>query len=253
MPSAHQRPVVCDRRQAVRLGSSSGDVVPRRARALGRLRPDGDRRRLPRRQRARHALRGRARLGALTDELVVFGTERSGPDAYLAVALAGTIGYLLGSLGGWAIGRLRRPAVPRAARALVPPRARRGSRAPSAGSTAGTTGPSSSAGSRRSRGRSSRSPPACSSSPLARYTVLTAIGSAIWAFGFAGVGYALGASWESFDHAFRYVEIALAARRSWPLVAYLIVRRRRSSTMGRACNRFRSLTSRRSTRRSSRS
>ena len=36
--------------------------------------------------------------GALSDQLVVFGTERSGPDAYLAVALAGTIGYLLGAI-----------------------------------------------------------------------------------------------------------------------------------------------------------
>jgi membrane protein DedA with SNARE-associated domain len=68
--------------------------------------------------------------------------------------------------------------------------------------------------------------------PFVRYTVLTAIGSAIWAFGFAGAGYALGANWEELHHAFRYVEylIALAIV---ALVAYLIVRRRRSSTMGR--------------------
>ena len=68
--------------------------------------------------------------------------------------------------------------------------------------------------------------------PLVRYTVLTAIGSAIWAFGFAGAGYALGANWESFHHAFRYVEIASRSA-IVAVVAYLIVRRRRSSTMGR--------------------
>src|SRR5580765_8386157 len=42
--------------------------------------------------------------GALASQLVVFGTERSGFDAYLAVALAGTLGYLVGAIGGWAIG-----------------------------------------------------------------------------------------------------------------------------------------------------
>src|SRR5262245_12243113 len=43
--------------------------------------------------------------GALTDQLVVFGTDRSGPDAFVAVAVAGTLGYLTGSLVGWWIGR----------------------------------------------------------------------------------------------------------------------------------------------------
>ena len=34
--------------------------------------------------------------------------------------------------------------------------------------------------------------------PLPRYTVLTLIGSAVWCFVFAGIGWAAGASWESF-------------------------------------------------------
>src|SRR5438105_11394097 len=42
--------------------------------------------------------------GALTDEIVLFGTERSGADAYLAVALPGTIGHLPAASGGGAIG-----------------------------------------------------------------------------------------------------------------------------------------------------
>jgi membrane protein DedA with SNARE-associated domain len=67
--------------------------------------------------------------------------------------------------------------------------------------------------------------------PLLRYTGLTAIGSTIWAFGFAAAGYALGANWEEFHHAFRYVEIVVALG-IVAVVAYLIVRRRRSSTMG---------------------
>src|SRR5262245_30865951 len=169
--------------------------------------------------------------GALTDEIVVFGTERSGPDAYLAVALAGSIGYLVGSIGGWAIGVYGgRPFLERRGRwfHLSPDRLARAERwfdrwddwAVFIG--------------RLTPGfRSFISIPAgVFEHPFVRYTVLTAIGSAIWAFGFAGVGYALGASWESFDHAFRYVEIAIVVA-VVALVAYLIVRRRRSSTMGR--------------------
>ena len=44
-----------------------------------------------------------------------------------------------------------------------------------------------------------------------RYTLLTFAGSAIWCFGFAGVGFALGASWEDFQHSFRYVDYLVAA------------------------------------------
>ena len=47
--------------------------------------------------------------------------------------------------------------------------------------------------------------------PFGRYTVLTLVGSAIWCFAFAGVGWALGSSYESFHHGFRYVEIAVVA------------------------------------------
>ena len=68
--------------------------------------------------------------------------------------------------------------------------------------------------------------------PLGRYTVLTAIGSAIWCFALAGVGWGLGASYHGFDKGFRYVEILILVG----IVvgaAYLILRRRRSSTMAR--------------------
>ena len=46
--------------------------------------------------------------------------------------------------------------------------------------------------------------------PFRRYTILTLIGSAIWCFAFAGAGWAAGASWESFHHAFRFADIAVA-------------------------------------------
>ena len=51
--------------------------------------------------------------------------------------------------------------------------------------------------------------------PLRRYTVLTLLGSAIWCFALAGVGWALGVNWEDFHHAFRYVDYAIVA----PIVA----------------------------------
>jgi membrane protein DedA with SNARE-associated domain len=47
--------------------------------------------------------------------------------------------------------------------------------------------------------------------PLGRYTLLTLPGSAAWCFGLAGAGWALGAHWEDFHHAFRYAEYAIAA------------------------------------------
>ena len=46
--------------------------------------------------------------------------------------------------------------------------------------------------------------------PLRRYMVLTLIGSAIWCFVFAGIGWAAGASWESFHEAFRFADVAVA-------------------------------------------
>jgi membrane protein DedA with SNARE-associated domain len=47
--------------------------------------------------------------------------------------------------------------------------------------------------------------------PLGQYTVLTLVGSAVWAFAIAGIGYALGASYHRFDHGFKYAEYAVVA------------------------------------------
>jgi membrane protein DedA with SNARE-associated domain len=68
--------------------------------------------------------------------------------------------------------------------------------------------------------------------PLYRYTVLTAIGSAIWAFGLAAIGWAVGKSYESFHHDFRYVDYAVVAG-IMVLLAYLILRRRRATRLAR--------------------
>ena len=47
--------------------------------------------------------------------------------------------------------------------------------------------------------------------PLGRYTALTFLGSAIWCFGLAGIGWALGANWERFHDAFHYLDYAVLA------------------------------------------
>src|SRR5205085_206221 len=67
--------------------------------------------------------------------------------------------------------------------------------------------------------------------PLAAYALLTLVGSGLWAFAFAGAGWALGTSYTSFHHGFRYADYVVAAG----IVAaatYLVVRwwRKRSAT-----------------------
>jgi len=169
--------------------------------------------------------------GALTHQLVVFGTERSGFDAYVWVSLAGALGYLFGALVGWAIGLYSgRPFIERHGRwvhlneARLDRAERWFERWDDWAVFLGRITPVA---------RSFISiPDGVFEAPFPRYTVLTLIGSAIWAFAFAGAGYALGASWESFHHAFRYVEYVVVLG-IVAVAAYLVVRWRRSITMAR--------------------
>jgi membrane protein DedA with SNARE-associated domain len=66
--------------------------------------------------------------------------------------------------------------------------------------------------------------------PFGPYIVLTAIGSAIWAFAFAGIGWAAGRSYERFHHDFGYVEYVVVAA-ILVLLAFWIVRRWRASRL----------------------
>ncbi len=169
--------------------------------------------------------------GALANQLVVFGTERSGLGAYLAVSLAGTFGYLFGAVVGWAIGLYGgRPFLERRGRwfHLSHERLERAERwferfedwAVLVGRLTPVV-------------RSFISIPAgVFEAKLPRYTVLTLIGSAIWCFTLAGAGWALGANWDEVHHNFRYAEYAVVAG-ILLLVAYWVVRRRRSTTMDR--------------------
>ena len=43
--------------------------------------------------------------------------------------------------------------------------------------------------------------------PLGRFTLYSVLGTIPWCFGIAGAGWALGSSWETFHHDFRYVEV----------------------------------------------
>jgi membrane protein DedA with SNARE-associated domain len=56
--------------------------------------------------------------------------------------------------------------------------------------------------------------------------VLTLFGSLIWCFAFAGAGWALGGSWDSFHHSFRYADYAAVALVIAAAAAALMHRRR---------------------------
>jgi len=164
--------------------------------------------------------------GAVTGHGVsLFGaTLGSGAESYIALALAGTLGYLLGACTGWELGR-------RGGRALI---VRHGrwlhlteanvvraeawfERYGRAAVLFGRVTPVV---------RSFISIPAgILATPLAAYVALTAIGSAVWCFGFAASGWALGGRWKEFHDAFRYADyvgIALVMMLVALIVAHLM-------------------------------
>ena len=154
-----------------------------------------DRRRVPGRERGRDGLRAaRVAAGAFAGP----GRRRSSgrrstrdSPAYVAIALAGTIGYTLGAIGGWAIGLYGgRPYLERHGRWLhldkeKLDRAERWfERWEDWAVFLGRLTPVV---------RSFVSIPAgVFEVPFVRYTLLTLLGSAIWCFAFAGAGYARG-------------------------------------------------------------
>jgi membrane protein DedA with SNARE-associated domain len=155
---------------------------------------------------------GALAAGAFTGQkATLFGYELgSGLEAYIALALAGAIGYLVGSILGWAIGMAGgRPLLERHGRWFHLDEekldraeawfARHGDWAVFIGRITPVV-------------RSFISIPAgVFRAPLARYTVLTSAGSTAWCLAFAGIGWGAGASWESFHERFRYVDYAVLA------------------------------------------
>ncbi|TML65866.1 MAG: DedA family protein [Actinobacteria bacterium] len=144
---------------------------------------------------------GALAAGAFASHVSLFGSRiPSGFDAYLAMALAGTIGYLLGAIVGWAIGFYGDRRFRVSERKLA--KARRWfDRWEDWAVFVGRVTPVA---------RSFVSIPAgIFRMPFARYTVLTAVGSAAWCFAFAGAGWGLGRSWERFHRDFRFVDYAV--------------------------------------------
>jgi len=155
--------------------------------------------------------------------VTLFGSHIGfGAGAFVVLALAGTLGYLAGALVGWAIGRYGgRPLLEQRGRwfHLSSERLDRAEawfvRWGNLGVLLGRVTPVV---------RSFVSIPAgIFEMRLAPYTVLTLIGSAVWAFAFAGAGYGLGSSYHGFDHGFHYVEYAVVAG-VLLLAAYLVYR-----------------------------
>lgn len=177
---------------------------------------------------------GALAAGAIAgSHVTLFGsTITSHPTAYVVMALSGTIGYLVGSVLGWAIGYYGgRPLLERRGRwlHLGPDKLARAERwfdrwddlAVLIGRITPVV-------------RSFVSIPAgVFRMPLPRYVVLTAIGSALWAFGIAGAGWALGRSYETFHKDFRYADYAIVALVLLAAAAWG-VRHMRSSRLRRA-------------------
>jgi membrane protein DedA with SNARE-associated domain len=137
----------------------------------------------------------------------LFGVDLGiGLGAYVALASAGTLGYLAGALMGWLIGRRGgRPFLERWGELLHLGPAnmeraegwfvRRGQWTVFLGRLTPIV-------------RSFISIPAgVLGSPLGSYVALTFAGSAIWCFAFAGAGWALGAGYDSADSAIEAVQL----------------------------------------------
>jgi membrane protein DedA with SNARE-associated domain len=166
------------------------------------------------------------------DHASLFGAGlSSGIESYVVLALAGALGYLVGALIGWSIGATGgRGFIERHGRLLhVGPEAfaraeawfdRHGSRAVFLGRITPVV-------------RSFISIPAgVFGSPIGSYTLLTLLGSLVWCFSFAGAGWALGGTWESFHHGFRYADYAVvAALLALAGLAVLHRRRRRAGAV----------------------
>ena len=151
--------------------------------------------------------------------------------AFLVIALAGTLGYLAGALVGWGVGIYGgRPLLERRGRWLHLTREnldraeRWFDRWDTLAVLVGRITPVI---------RSFISIPAgVFEMPFPPYVVLTLIGSAIWAFAFAAVGWGVGSSYGRFHHDFAYVEYLVVAAVVL-FAAYLVWRKVRASTLKR--------------------
>ena len=155
-----------------------------------------------------------------SQHVVIFGhTVESNGWAYVTMALAGTLGYVVGSIIGWAIGRYGgRPYAERHARLLhlgggrLERAERWFDRHDRWAVLLGRITPVV---------RSFVSIPAgVFEMPFWPYLLWTIPGAAAWAFAFAAIGYAFGSNYEHFHH---YFDLALVAGAAL-IALYLVVR-----------------------------
>jgi membrane protein DedA with SNARE-associated domain len=150
---------------------------------------------------------GAVATGAIAGhDVTLFGSEIDSTGwAYLAMAMAGALGYTLGSVLGWGIGRVGgRPFLEHHGRwvHVTPGRLTRAEawfdRYGDAAVLISRVVPVV---------RSFISIPAgVVEMPLGRFTVLSFLGTIPWCFGLAGAGVALGSSWERFHEGWRYAD-----------------------------------------------
>jgi len=172
--------------------------------------------------------------GAFPDaHVVLFGhTVESTGWAYVTVALAGTLGNTLGAAGGWAIGRYGgRPLLERHGKWLhvTPRRIERAEgwfdRFDNVAVPLGFAAPVI---------RSFVAIPAgFLREPFGRFLAQAALGCAIFCFGLAAGGWALGSSYNSLHDALTYVGVALVALIAIG-AAFVWYRKRSSTISGRA-------------------
>lgn len=169
--------------------------------------------------------------GALGHTVHVFSWHSTGLGAYLAVVVAGLVGYQAGAIAGWWIGdRGGRTLIERHGRwfHLTTERLERAERWFGRWEDSAVL-----VGRITPVARSFISIPAgLFELPFRRYNVLTLLGNAIWCFVIAGAGWALGSSYERFNHDFRYLEYAVVAAIVL-IAAYLLLRWRRAATIRR--------------------
>jgi membrane protein DedA with SNARE-associated domain len=178
---------------------------------------------------------GALAAGAFPDQhVVLFGHQIDTPFwAFVAVSMAGVLGNTVGSVIGWWIGyRGGRPLVERHGRwlHLGPENLERAER------WFGRWGDwTVFLGRMTPVIRSFVSIPAgMARMPLGRFTVLTFLGCIPWCFGIAGIGWALGSSYESFHHDFRYADYVILALFLFVGIVWYARRRRASKIARRA-------------------
>jgi membrane protein DedA with SNARE-associated domain len=181
---------------------------------------------------------GAVAAGAISGhDVTLFGSEiHSTGWAYVAMATAGTIGYTLGSVLGWGIGRVGgRPFLEHRGRwvHVTPERLRRaeawfdhyGDAAVLISRVVPVV-------------RSFISIPAgVVEMPLGRFTLLSFLGTIPWCFGLAGAGVALGSGWERFHEGWRYADyvvVGLAVLVAHLIAARIVQRRARRRALERS-------------------